>query len=112
MIAAVEKEKFVYTLNRESNRLIISSPREAHKSHTLCLDIVGLDVGQENAQFASLEIDYGEVEDRNSLIITGGAKKSLAIYEMDFGMNYVIRKKEVEVPETAHILMAGSKIVT
>lgn len=73
---------------------------------------MGLDVGQENAQFASLEIDYGETDDKNSLVVTGGVKKSLVIYEMDFGMNYVIRKKELEVPETAHLLMAGSSAVT
>jgi hypothetical protein len=41
-------------------------------------------------------------------VVTGGIKKSLVFYEMDFGMNYVIRKKEVEVPESAHLLMAGN----
>ena len=34
--AAVEKQKFVYIMNRDSNaNLTISSPLEAHKSHTL-----------------------------------------------------------------------------
>lgn len=105
MIAAVEKEKFVYTLNRENNKLVISSPREAHKSHTLCLDIAALDVGQENAQFVCLEVDYGETEDKNSLVVKGGIRKILVYYEMDFGMNTVIRQKEIEVPESAHLLI-------
>jgi splicing factor 3B subunit 3 len=36
MIGAIEKQKFVYILNRDtSNKLTISSPLEAHKSHIL-----------------------------------------------------------------------------
>lgn len=46
-------------MNRDSSaRLTISSPLEAHKSHTLAFDIVGVDVGFENPMFACLEIDY------------------------------------------------------
>ena len=54
MVAAVEKEKFVYSFNRENSKLVISSPREAHKSHTLTLDVAALDVGLENAMFVCL----------------------------------------------------------
>ena len=72
MIAAVEKQKFVYTLNRENDKISISSPREAHKSHTLLVSLAALDIGNENsAQFAALEIDYGEVDDKESLVNTG-----------------------------------------
>jgi len=61
MIGAVEKQKFVYILNRDSsNQLTISSPLEAHKQHMLTLAMVGVDVGIENPQFACLEIDYGD----------------------------------------------------
>jgi hypothetical protein len=36
-------------MNRDSNnKLIISSPLEAHKAHTLTLDIFALDNGLEN----------------------------------------------------------------
>lgn len=38
-------------------------------------------------------MDYGEVEDKEALINVGGVRKSLVFYEMDFGMNTVIRKK-------------------
>lgn len=56
---AIEKQKLVYIMNRDSSaRLTISSPLEAHKSHTLVFSVVGVDVGFENPMFACLEIDY------------------------------------------------------
>jgi len=49
MIGAVEKQKFVYILSRDSeNKLTISSPLEAHKAHVVTIDMCGLDVGNEN----------------------------------------------------------------
>ena len=49
MIGAVEKQKFVYILNRDStNKLTISSPLEAHKAHTITFAMIGVDVGIEN----------------------------------------------------------------
>ena len=68
---AVEKQKLVYILNRDAAaRLTISSPLEAHKSHTLVYHTVGVDVGFENPMFACLEMDY-EVLHIISLIING-----------------------------------------
>jgi Mono-functional DNA-alkylating methyl methanesulfonate N-term len=62
MIAAVEKQKLVYILNRDSAaRLTISSPLEAHKAHTIVFSMCGVDVGFENPIFACLEVDYEEV---------------------------------------------------
>lgn len=59
MVAAVEKQKLVYILNRDAAaRLTISSPLEAHKSSTLVYHAVGVDVGFENPVFACLEMDY------------------------------------------------------
>jgi splicing factor 3B subunit 3 len=50
-------------LNRDASaKLTISSPLEAHKSHTLCYSIVGIDVGFENPLFAALELDYSECD--------------------------------------------------
>jgi len=37
-------------------KLTISSPLEAHKSHTLVLDTCGVDVGFDNPIFACLEV--------------------------------------------------------
>lgn len=87
------------------------SPREAHKSHSICVDVVALDTGTDNAMFVCIEMDYGEVEDKEAIINIGGVKKSIIYYEMDFGMNTVIRKKEIPVDPTAHMLIpvpAGS----
>ena len=55
--------------------------------------------------FVCLEMDYGDVEDKEAIINTGGIKKSIVYYEMDFGMNTVIRKKETPVDPTAHMLI-------
>jgi splicing factor 3B subunit 3 len=64
MIGAVEKQKLVYVMNRDSAaRLTISSPLEAHKSHTFVHDCVGVDVGYENPIFACLEVDYQEADE-------------------------------------------------
>lgn len=58
-VGAIEKQKLVYILNRDSAaRLTISSPLEAHKAHTLLYHVVGVDVGFENPLFACIELDY------------------------------------------------------
>ena len=63
MIAAIEKQKFVYVLNRDNAaNLTISSPLEAHKSHTIVFSIVGMDVGFDNPMFAAIELDYGDTD--------------------------------------------------
>ncbi|EAR85077.1 splicing factor 3B subunit 3 (macronuclear) [Tetrahymena thermophila SB210] len=106
MFAAIEKQKFVYILNRDNeDKLTISSPLEAHKSHTLCYDIIGIDVGYENSQFACIECDYGEVEQKDSAVHTGQIQKQLTIYELDFGLNHVVKKSSEPIPETAHMLL-------
>lgn len=71
MISAVEKNKFVYIINRENEKITISSPLEAPKSHTIVFDIVGLDAGYDNAQFAAIESDYGDWQDKDSAVCTG-----------------------------------------
>jgi splicing factor 3B subunit 3 len=63
MIAALEKQKFVYVLNRDNAaNLTISSPLEAHKSHNIVFNIVGLDCGFDNPIFAAIELDYSEAD--------------------------------------------------
>ena len=63
MIAAVEKSKFVYVLNRDNDaRLTISSPLEAHKGSNLCYALTGLDMGFDNPVFAAIELDYAEAD--------------------------------------------------
>jgi splicing factor 3B subunit 3 len=63
MIGSMEKSKFVYVLNRDiQSKLTISSPLEAHKSHIITWDIIGVDVGFENPTFACIELDYSEAD--------------------------------------------------
>lgn len=107
LIGAVERQKFVYQMNRDSNnKLIISSPLEAHKPHTLTLDMCALDNGLENPQFACLEIDYGEADDPSAAVVTGNSTKTLVVYEVDLGLNHVVRKFAEPLPSTAHTLVA------
>jgi splicing factor 3B subunit 3 len=107
LIAAVEKQKFVYITGRDGeNKMTISSPLEAHKSHTICYDITGLDVGYENPLFACLESDYGDLDDENSSVNTEVPKKLLVYYEMDLGLNHVVRKNYEECDLSAHMLVA------
>ncbi|KAI0372221.1 hypothetical protein BV20DRAFT_1112140 [Pilatotrama ljubarskyi] len=63
MIAAIEKAKLVYILNRDAAAKLtstVSSPLEAHKANAIIHHIVGLDVGFGNPTFAALEVDYTE----------------------------------------------------
>ena len=106
MIGAVEKQKFVYILNRDTNnQLTISSPLEAFKPHILTLAMTGVDVGIENPQFACLEIDYGDIDQNFSAVNTGNYQKTLTLYEMDLGLNHVIRKHIFPVDQSAHMLI-------
>jgi len=108
MIASIEKQKFVYILNRDSeNKMTISSPLDAHKSHTICFDLCGLDVGYDNPLFACIEVDYGDAELENSSVVTGEITKLLTYYEMDLGLNYVVRKNFDKIDKTAHLLIPG-----
>ena len=106
LVGAVERQKFVYQMNRDQyNKLIISSPLEAHKPHTLTLDICALDNGLENPQFACIEIDYGEPDAKDDAVVTGKYHKMLVVYEVDLGLNHVVRKFAEPLPETAHRLV-------
>lgn len=105
MIASTEKNKLVYILNRDSQaKVTISSPLEAHKAHTLVYALVGLDVGYENPIFASLETDYGDSDQDPSGEACRNVKKMLVYYELDLGLNHVVRKWSDEVDRTANIL--------
>ncbi|KAF4523972.1 hypothetical protein B566_EDAN013555 [Ephemera danica] len=79
MIGAVEKQKLVYILNRDAQaRLTISSPLEAHKSNTLVYHTVGVDKTQQ----------------------------TLTFYELDLGLNHVVRKYSEPLEEHANFLVS------
>src|SRR5579871_1028571 len=93
LIASVEKNKLVYVLNRNAQaELTISSPLEAHKPHCLVFALCALDVGYENPIFAVLEMDYSETDQDPTGQAYKEAEKYLTYYELDLGLNHVVRK--------------------
>ncbi|CAO0802797.1 unnamed protein product [Mucor circinelloides] len=106
MIGAVEKQKLVYILNRDSAaNLTISSPLEAHKSHTINHHIVAVDVGFENPMFACLEVDYTDADADPTGEAAKEAEKTLTYYELDLGLNHVVRKWSDVVDRHANLLV-------
>jgi splicing factor 3B subunit 3 len=106
MIGAVEKQKLVYILNRDAQaRLTISSPLEAHKSNTLVYHMVGVDVGFENPTFACLEIDYEEADNDPTGEAGQKTQQLLTYYELDLGLNHVVRKYSEPLEERANFLI-------
>ena len=109
MIASVEKNKLVYVLNRNAQaELTISSPLEAHRPQTLVFAMVALDVGYENPIFAALEVDYSESDQDSTGQAFEQIEKLLVYYELDLGLNHVIRKWSDVVDRTATILFQVS----
>jgi splicing factor 3B subunit 3 len=97
----------VYVLNRDAaNRLTISSPLEAHKSFHLTFHMVGLDVGFENPVFASIELDYADADADVTGEAAEEASKELVYYELDLGLNHVVRKWSDPIDLTANYLVA------
>ena len=107
MVGAIEKSKLVYVINRDSdNQMTISSPLEAHKSGHLCFDIAGLDCGFDNPVFAAIEIDYSDVDEDPTGEAAAQAGKVLTHYELDLGLNHVVRKSAVPIDNGANMLLA------
>ncbi|OAL04964.1 hypothetical protein IQ06DRAFT_302084 [Phaeosphaeriaceae sp. SRC1lsM3a] len=105
MIASIEKNKLVYILTRSGQTdIAISSPLEAHKPQTLVYTLIGLDVGYDNPMFASLELDYSSSETDPSGEAFDELKKELVYYELDLGLNHIVRKWSEPVDRTAHAL--------
>ena len=105
LIASVEKNKLVYVLNRNAQaELTISSPLEAHKPQTLVFAMAALDVGYENPVFAALEVDYTESDQDPTGQAFEEVEKTLVYYELDLGLNHVVRKWSDPVDRTATML--------
>ncbi|RCN28423.1 hypothetical protein ANCCAN_25833, partial [Ancylostoma caninum] len=107
MIGAVERQKLVYIMNRDAEaRLTISSPLEAHKQYTLCYGMVGIDVGFENPTFACLEFDYEDAEHDPTGEALQTTKQTLTFYELDLGLNHVVRKYAEPLDDKATMIIA------
>lgn len=106
MIGACEKQKLVYVLNRDNAaRLTISSPLEAHKSHTIVYSIAGVDCGFDNPVFAAIELDYSEADQDSTGQAANEAQKHLTFYELDLGLNHVARKWSGPIDNGANLLV-------
>ncbi len=102
----MEKQRFVYVMNRDSgNRLTISSPLEAHRSECILFSTVGVDVGFDNPIFAMIELDYGDADQDPSGEAAREAEKKLTFYELDLGLNHVLRKWSEPISRTASFLL-------
>ena len=107
IIAAVEKQKFVYVMNRDSNnKMTISSPLEAHKSETILFSVCGVDVGFDNPIFAMIELEYTEADQDPSGEVLQEIEKKLSFYELDLGLNHVVRKWSEPISRTANFLLS------
>ncbi|KMZ63735.1 Pre-mRNA-splicing factor RSE1 [Zostera marina] len=106
MIGACEKQKLVYVLNRDTAaRLTISSPLEAHKSHTIFYSITGVDCGFDNPMFAAIELDYSEADQDPTGQAASEAQKHLTFYELDLGLNHVSRRWSEPIDNGANMLV-------
>lgn len=95
LTAALERQKFVYSLSRSpESELIISSPLEHSHANLICETITGVDVGFDNPIFAALEVDYEQ-----------SGKKLLVYYELDLGLNTFARKWSTRVSDSASYLV-------
>jgi splicing factor 3B subunit 3 len=107
MLAAIEKQKLVYVLNRDtSNKLTISSPLEAHKGETIVFSMCGVDVGFDNPIFALIELEYAEVDQDPTGDALQETEKKLSYYELDLGLNHVVRKWSEPISRTANFLLS------
>ena len=105
IIGALEKQKFVYVMNRDgANRLTVSSPQEAHKADTFALSICGVDVGFENPCFAIIEVEHADLDTNSSANVNEDVEKKLTYYELDLGLNHVVRKWSEPISRTAFLL--------
>ncbi|CAJ0920623.1 unnamed protein product, partial [Mesorhabditis belari] len=96
MIGAAERQKV--GLHLES--------RQAHKTYTLCQGMVGVDVGFENPTFACLEFDYEEIDNDPTGENLKKTQQHLTFYELDLGLNHVVRKYAEPLTDLGNHLIA------
>ncbi len=106
MICALEKQKFVYIMNRDANsRLTISSPLEAHKAQALCYATCALDVAFDNPIFAAIEVNYADADEDPTGEAAEMTDKHLVYYQLDLGLNHVVRVWSDPISRTSNLLL-------
>ncbi|CAI5758356.1 unnamed protein product [Candida verbasci] len=88
LIGAIEKNKLMYRLDNidEDGSINLSDPLEANTKNLYTLKLVSLDTDYGNPLFIALEIN--EFDDL-----------LLNYYELDMGLNHIVRKKSTKVEE-------------
>ena len=105
-LGAMEKNKIVYVMNRDNEaNLTISSPLEANKSHMIVFHMCALDCGLDNPIFAAIELDYGDADADPSGEAVAEVQKHLTYYELDLGLNHVVRKWSEPIDNGANHLI-------
>jgi len=117
MVAAIEKQRFIYEMNREGGNnasLTLSSPLSAHSDKTITFDIAPVDTIEENPVFAALEVEYSEVDQStdHSQPPYEITEKMLVFYELDQGSHAVAKRERKSVDPTSNRIIpvaGGSK---
>jgi splicing factor 3B subunit 3 len=107
MLGALEMQKIVYVLSRDSETpLKLASPIQANENRTLTFDIVGVNVGFENPTFAAIELNYGESDRDETGQAAAVTKKYLTYYELDLSSNSISKKWNEVTERSASRLVA------
>ena len=107
MLASIEQNKTVYLteVKEDKNSYRLSSPLEANSPTSIVFDLIGIDTGYEDIVFASLESNYGELDDPESIINTGIKTKDLVFFNVNLGLNNVVKSGSVKVDNSANMLL-------
>jgi splicing factor 3B subunit 3 len=103
MIAAIEKQRVVYTFDRDANSLVsISAPIEAPRPGAITFSIAALDVGKGNPVFACIELEYAASTEGEA----GEAHKMLSFYEVDGSKGSVVKRNSEPLDPASNMLIA------
>lgn len=113
MTAAVEAKKFAHSIGRSEDQLTLSSPLESHRPGHLCQALTALDAGIEHhPAFATIEFDFGELDSKQLespktpiALDAFTENKNLCYYELDQGLNNVVRKWSEPIPFAAQTII-------
>jgi splicing factor 3B subunit 3 len=102
MIAAIEKQRVVFTLDRDSSSLVsISSPIEAPRPGAITFALCALDVGKNNPLFACIELEYAAATQNDA----GEPHKVLSFYEVDLAKSQVLKKSSEPIDPSSNLLI-------
>ena len=105
MSAALQGTKYVYVLSRKGEDLAISSPVDASLDGNIVLDLAGLDNGYHNPLWGALEAQLLGLDGGGGVVPGGEPDIGLVFYELDLGLNHIIRHDPIPVHKSSHRLI-------